>query len=125
METNVQTTQNINIVTKKEMNIRRLLNGIGVFIFAGLFLSIVTIPISINGQLEFFINEELKMDGKHLKEFSIFTTLSAIIYFILVNIYFIGRTWRKVFFTALFLILCFSLFMVIYLINYPTAKLGN
>lgn len=121
METNIQTSQNINIVTKKEMNIRRLLNVIGVFIFGGLFLSIVTIPLSINEKMEFFINEELKMAGKDLKKFSIFTTFSAVIYFILANIYFIGPAWRRVFFAALFLILCFSLYMVIYLINHPTV----
>lgn len=100
METNVQTSQNVEIVTKKEMSMSKLSNIIGIFIFGGLALTNVTNPL---------YSSELT------KEFLLFIGGSAIIYYFLVNIYFIGQIGRKIVFTILILIGCFSIFMAFYL----------
>ncbi|MGM0878211.1 MAG: hypothetical protein ACQEWV_26750 [Bacillota bacterium] len=114
MEVNPQTSHNIEIVTKKEFSIRKVLNIYGAFTFLGLILSIFTVPISINGDMEFFRNE---MEPKKIKEFLLFTFGSAFIYYFLVNIYFKGQLWRKIFFATLIILLCFSLFMIYYLLT--------
>ncbi|TYR80914.1 YfhO family protein [Priestia megaterium] len=88
------------MVTKKEVSLKKLLNIIGIFIFCGLALTNVTNPLPSN---------ELT------KEFLLFIGGCAIIYYILVSIYFIGELWRKVFYSSLILLSCFSLFMVFYL----------
>ncbi|MCA1030922.1 hypothetical protein LCL95_07815 [Bacillus timonensis] len=100
METNVQTSQNIEIATKKEVSMRKLLNIIGIFIFCGLALTNVTNPLP---------------SSDYTKEFLLFIIGSAIIYYFLVNIYFKGQVGRKIVFTILILIACFSIFMVFYL----------
>ncbi|MGM0877810.1 MAG: hypothetical protein ACQEWV_24500 [Bacillota bacterium] len=117
MEVNPQTSHNIEIVTKKKISIRTVLNIYGAFTFLGLILSIFTVPITINGDMEFFRNE---MKPKEIKELLLFTFVSAFIYYFLVNIYFIGQLWRKVFFATLILLFGFSIFMIFYLLNYPT-----
>ncbi|WP_243291295.1 hypothetical protein [Bacillus sp. FJAT-47783] len=120
METNLQTSQHVEIVTNKEVSLRKVLNVIGIFIFVGLALTTVTIPISLNEKMEWYINEDKKMGFTELKEFFLFISGSAFIYYFLVNIYFIGRSWRKVVFIILILLTGFSLFMVFYLLNHST-----
>lgn len=100
METNVQMSPKVEIVTKKEVSIRKLLNIIGIFIFAGLALSNVTTPLA---------------SSEDTKEFLLFIVGSAIIYYFLVIIYFKGQIGRKIVFTILILIGCFSIFMASYL----------
>ena len=104
METNVQTTQDVKIVTKKEISMRKLLNIIGIIIFCGLALSNVTNPLP---------------SSDDTKEFLLFIGGSASIYYLLVNIYFIGQIGRKIVFTILIFLGCFSVFMTFYLANNP------
>lgn len=100
METNVQTSQNAVIVAKKEASMRRILNIIGIFIFGGLALTNVTNPLpSIN----------------YTKEFLLFIGGSTITYYLMVYIYFIGQFGRRLVFTMLILLGCFSMFMIFYL----------
>ncbi|WP_240390570.1 hypothetical protein [Bacillus sp. Y1] len=100
METNVQTSQNTVIVVKKELSMRRLLNMIGIFIFGGLSLTNVTNPLP---------------SSYFTKEFLLFIGGSAITYYLMVNIYFLGQIGRKLVFTMLILLGCFSMFMIFYL----------
>jgi hypothetical protein len=100
LETNVQTSQNVEIVTKKEVSMRKLLNIIGIFIFCGLTLTNVT---------------NLLPSSEYTKEFLLFIGGSAIIYYFLVNIYFIGQIGRKIVLTTLILLGCFSIYMALYL----------
>jgi len=102
LETNVQTSRNVKIVTKKEISMRKLLNILGIFVFCGLALSNMTNPLP---------------SSDDTKEFLLFIGGSAIIYTLLVNIYFIGQIGRKVVFTILILLGCFSVFMAFYLAN--------
>jgi hypothetical protein len=97
--TKIQTSQNVEIVTKEEKSLRKVLNVIGIFIFGGLAFTNVTNPIPSN----------------QIKDFLLFISGSALIYYFLVNIYFLGRPWRKVFYASLIVLLGFSLFMVFYL----------
>ena len=120
VQTNIQVSQNVKVVTKKEISLRTLLNLIGIFIFGGLLLTAVTVPVSLNEKMDLSINNALKLDSKELQEFLLFTIGSASIYYFLVNIYFKGGLWRKVFYMTLFLLGCFSLFMVFYLYIHST-----
>lgn len=101
MEINIQTFENVEIVTKREVGLRKLFNLIGIFIFGGLALSIVTNPIPSN----------------EIKGFLQFILGSAIVYYFLVNMYFIGHIGRIIFFSTLILLNCFSLYMVYYSFN--------
>ncbi|MBM7583958.1 hypothetical protein JOC86_000495 [Bacillus pakistanensis] len=100
MEPNVQTSQNVEFVTKKEVSMRKLLNIIGIFIFGGLAITNVTNPL---------LSSELT------REFLLFIGGTAIIYYFLVNIYFIGQIGRKIVLIILSLLVCFSIFMAFYL----------
>ncbi|TDL76208.1 hypothetical protein E2R53_20755 [Peribacillus frigoritolerans] len=81
------------------MSLRKLLNLIGGFIFGGSAFTSVTNPIPSN----------------EYKEFLLFILGSAIIYYFLVNIYFLGGFRRKVFYLSLIFLAGFSIFMTFYL----------
>lgn len=88
---------------KREVSMKNLFYGIGLFIFGGLTLSNVTTPLPLK---------------EETKGFLLFTFGSALIYYFLVSIYYIGGFWRKVFYTVLILLFLFSIFMVFYLITH-------
>ena len=81
MNTNTQMSRDADLYKKKNITIRTVLNIYGVFAVVGLILSIYTIPVSINNNMQFFYNEELLMDQKKIKEFLIFIFSSAVVYF--------------------------------------------
>ncbi|EWG12780.1 hypothetical protein [Cytobacillus firmus] len=88
---------------KREVSLKNLLYGIGLFIFGGMALTNVTTPLPLK---------------EETKEFLLFIFGSALIYYFLVSIYYIGGFWRKVFYTVLILLFLFSIFMVFYLITH-------
>ena len=100
METKLQTNQNVEIKSKKEVSLRKLLNIIGFLIFGGLALTIITNP-------PHSINE--------IKEFLLFIVGSTFIYYVLVSLYFIGKLWRKVVYAILIIIGGMNIFMIFYL----------
>ena len=104
METKIQHSKNIEIATRKEVNLKKWLNVIGLFIFGGLVLTTVTNPLPSSENMEFLL----------------FIFGSAIIYYFLVNIYFISPVWRKVIYATLILLCAFSLFMAFYLATHST-----
>ncbi len=87
METNPQTSQNIEI-EKKRITIRTVLNIYGIFTSFALIVSIFTNPISMNENMEFIYLEELMMEKKKIKEFILFICCTAVVYFPLVNLYY-------------------------------------
>ncbi|MDQ0271704.1 hypothetical protein [Cytobacillus purgationiresistens] len=91
MEVNPQTSHKIKIVTKKETKTRTFLNIYGVFACIGLVLSIFTVPISISENMEFIRDEELLMETNKIKGFLTFIISSAVLYFSLVNLYYIRK----------------------------------
>ncbi|MFP7416590.1 hypothetical protein [Priestia filamentosa] len=102
METKLQTNQNIEMKSKKEDSVRTLLNIIGFLIFGGLALTMITNP---------------PHSTKEMKEFLFFIMGSSCIYYILVNVYFLGELWRKVVYTTLFIIGGMSIFIIFYLLT--------
>ncbi|WP_025026941.1 hypothetical protein [Caldalkalibacillus mannanilyticus] len=113
MEVNPQKSTDIEIITKKNIELRTLLNWMGIVIFLGCLVTIWTMPLSLNRALEITQNEEIIMSPKKIKELLLFVFGSAIVYFFLVNFYFVGRIWRKIFFVSLILFIIFSLCMVV------------
>lgn len=93
-------------VTHKEKSMRKLLNIIGLFIFPALALTNLTTPIPTTDCS---------------KEYLFFLVGSAITYFLLVNIYNIRNSGRKVVLTTLLLFGCFSIFMAFYSIHHPVS----
>ncbi|MFL0366232.1 hypothetical protein ACH0BF_24960 [Pseudobacillus sp. 179-B 2D1 NHS] len=76
------------MVAKKEITTRRVLNIYGVFSVIALIISIFTVPISINENMQLFYNEDLMMKENKVKEFLFFIFGSALVYFSLVNLYY-------------------------------------
>jgi hypothetical protein len=75
-------------VNQKTVGMRTVLNLYGIFFSLSLLLSIITIPISLDENLHFYYNEELKMKPKEVKEFLLFIFCSAILYFTFINYYY-------------------------------------
>ncbi|MGE6415127.1 hypothetical protein ACQKDD_13250 [Planococcus kocurii] len=87
----------------KEITVQKVLNLYGIFLFLGLILSIFTHGIEdING-------------------FLIFILISSVLYFFMLNLYFVSGFGRKVVFGMIGAIALFSLFMVFYLQINPAA----
>lgn len=99
MGTKMQTSKKVEIERNPEAEFKKILNIIGVFIFAGLALTSVTNP----------------MPAKYLKEYLMFIGGSGLVYYFLLNIYFIGEAWRKVFYGSLAVLGIGSLSTAIYL----------
>jgi formate/nitrite transporter FocA (FNT family) len=116
MEVKYQTSTNFKTHIKKALGLRPLLNIVGVFIFLGLILTIVTVPYGMNENLEFTQMEKLKMEPKEIKEFLLFISGAALIYFFLANIYFIGTLGRKVFFITLIVLAIIDIYFFVRLI---------
>lgn len=102
MKTEMQTSQKVEIERNPESDLKKGLNIVGIFIFAGLALTTVTNP----------------MPAKYLKEYLLFIGGSAIIYYFFLNIYFIGGIWRKVFYAILAVLGIVSMSMAIYLFSF-------
>lgn len=106
LETNTQMSQNVETVTENGMSIRKLLNVAGIFIFGGLAITNLTNPLQ---------SSELA------KEFLLFISGSSAIYYLLINVYFIGVVGRKIVISLLILLGCFSVYMAFHLTIYPLA----
>lgn len=88
---------------KREVSLKNLLYGIGLFIFGGMALTNVTTPLS---------------SKEETKEFLLFIFGSSLIYYFLVSIFYISGLWRKVFYAILILLFLVSIFMFFYLISH-------
>ncbi|TXC86018.1 hypothetical protein FS935_18370 [Metabacillus litoralis] len=117
MELKPHSSHSINIVTKKKFRIKSVLNLYGIFIFLGLIVSIFTVPLTINEELELTRN---KMEITKIKKYLSFIFSSGIIYFFSVNVYGLRKIGRKLFLITMVLVLSFSIFMIFYLLSHPT-----
>lgn len=66
LDLNPQSTHTVNIVTKKKFSIRKVLNLYGIFTFAGLIVSIFTIPLTFNVEIGF---SRYEMELKDIRDF--------------------------------------------------------
>ncbi|MEI5907064.1 hypothetical protein WAK64_08340 [Bacillus spongiae] len=119
MQVQPQISSSVTIVTKKEMTLRRVLNTYGFFTVISLVLWIFTNPITLEN-MNFYFNDKKMLETYQIMKYMSFVAGSGVIYFFLVNIYFMGQKWRKVFYTAITLLFCLSLFMVFYLLPNAT-----
>ncbi len=118
MELNYKTSPNYKIVSKKQYTVRTVLNIMGIVIFGGLLLQSITIPISLNSSGKLFQIEEIKMSAREFLEYALFTLGCGMVYYFLVNSYFVGKKWRKIFFITITLLGFFSIYMVFYLVQH-------
>ncbi|WP_060674889.1 hypothetical protein [Rossellomorea vietnamensis] len=122
MELNYKTSPNYQAVPRKQYTVRTVvLNIMGIVFFGGLLLQSVTLPISLNSSGELSHIEEIKMSASDFLEYALFTLGCGILYYFLVNIYFLGEKWRKVFFIIIALLGFFSIYMVFYLLLHPPS----
>ncbi|WP_273122631.1 hypothetical protein ACNRWW_04625 [Metabacillus sp. HB246100] len=120
MQLQQELSKNVEIVTKREWNVKRVLTIYGLFTVFALVISIFTVPISISENLQLFYNEELLLKFYKIKEFLLFIFGSAFLFFFLVTIYAKGKRWNNVFYVTLILLFGFSLFMFSHLIFHST-----
>lgn len=88
----------------RDADLKKVMNIIGLFIFGGLVLTSITNPMPVG----------------YLKEYLLFIAGSAFIYYVLLNIYFIGGLARKLFYASLIVLGMGSLFMVLYLVSHSS-----
>ncbi|MFS0861161.1 hypothetical protein [Fredinandcohnia sp. 179-A 10B2 NHS] len=101
---------------KKQRTVRTVLNISGVLIFLGLALSIFTMPLTLNENKEIYFNHDYKLKPSYLKEFIVFIVGSAIVYFSLVNLFFLERIGKRIVYTALGFLLVGTVYMIVTLI---------
>lgn len=104
LDKKMQATQNAKTAREEDRDLRKVLNIIGIFIFGGMALTSATTP----------------MPADYLIEYLLFIAGSALIYYFLVNIYFLGQSWRKVFYGVIIVLGVSSLSMVFYLLNHSS-----
>ncbi len=105
----------------KKNGTRTFLNSIGLVIFGGFLLQSLTIPFTITGSGEFSKIEEIKISAGESREFSLFTLVCGVLYYLLVNLYFSGEKGRRI---CLFIIASlgiFSIMMAVYLVQHPMS----
>lgn len=100
----MQTTENVKTAKEVETELKKVLNIIGIFIFGGLALTSVTNP----------------MPTDYMIEYLLFIAGSALIYYFLVNVYFLGQSWRKVFYGVIIVLGVGSLVMALLLLSQST-----
>lgn len=92
LEVQTKAAAEINIHTKENMTIKKALQIYGIFAVIGMFLSNLTIPVSLNEEMQFFLNEELKLSPTELKEFSVFIIVNACVFFGVIHTVFRKRS---------------------------------
>lgn len=86
MEIKHKTSQNIKIVTKKQVTVRKVLNIYGVLTIIAMILGSFTNPIYVNEELGFYLNKKYILGPGEFKEFIIFLSGAAVVYFTFVNL---------------------------------------
>lgn len=97
MDAHSDALSNTETTVSKEITIQKVLNIYGIFLFIGLIIATFTHGIEdIDGSL-------------------IFILISSVLYFFMLNLFFVSDTGRKVVLGIIAAIAIFSLFMVFYL----------
>lgn len=105
---------------KKERTLQFTLNVIGIFMFIGVLIRWWTVPFAVSNDLQIYYNPDFQMKPSECKEFLAFTLCAAGVYFSLVNIYFLGKTGKKLVYTVLVLLAVFNLYMMLTLLAVAT-----
>lgn len=102
MERQWKTTNPSEEVTAHSFTLRAVFNGYGLFFLTGLFLSSFLHPLAAMDPMRLQDKFELIIASPATKEFWYFILAIGILYFTLVNLYFVGKGGRVL--VALFLI---------------------
>lgn len=105
---------------KKEKTLQFTLNVIGIFMFMGILIRWWTVLFAVSHNLRIYYNSDFQMKPSECKEFLAFTLCAAGVYFSLVNIYFLGKTGKKLVYTVLVLLAVFNLYMMLTLLAVAT-----
>lgn len=116
MQVQYESTRNTKVTVKRERSTRFLLNIVGGILFIGLFVTMFTVPLSIdrNG---FFHMQEAALGVKKQKEFISFIVGAASLYFLTVNLFFWKEFGRKIVYGILLVVVGTCFFQVISLYN--------
>ena len=101
---------------KKERTLQFTLNVIGIFMFMGILIRWWTVPFAVSNNLRIYYNPDFQMKPSECKEFLAFVLCAASVYFSLVNVYFLGKTGKKLVYTVLVLLAVFNLYMMLILL---------
>lgn len=105
---------------KKERTLRFTLNVIGIFMFIGVLIRWWTVPFAVSNDLQIYYNPDFQMKPSECKEFLAFVLCAASVYFSLINVYFLGKTGKKLVYIALVLLAVFNLYMMLMLLAVAT-----
>ncbi|KRF58217.1 hypothetical protein ASG98_06415 [Bacillus sp. Soil531] len=120
MRANFKESTEINVNTKKERTLQLTLNVVGILMFMGVLIRWWTVPFSVSRDLQIYYNQGFQMTLNECKEFLAFVLCAAGVYFSLVNVYFLGKTDRRLVYTVLVLFAVFSLYMMLTLLAVAT-----
>ncbi|MBY0198235.1 hypothetical protein ACTHQ0_13670 [Priestia megaterium] len=105
---------------KKERTLQFTLNVIGIFMFIGVLIRWWTVPFAVSNDLQIYYNPDFQMKPSECKEFLAFVLCTASVYFSLINVYFLGKTGKKLVYIALVLLAVFNLYMMLMLLAIAT-----
>jgi hypothetical protein len=105
---------------KKERTLQFTLNVIGIFMFIGVLIRWWTVPFAVSNDLQIYYNPDFQMKPSECKEFLAFVLCAASVYFSLINVYFLGKTGKKLVYIALVLLAVFNLYMMLMLLAVAT-----
>jgi hypothetical protein len=105
---------------KKERTLQFTLNVIGIFMFIGVLIRWWTVPFAVSHDLRIYYNPDFQMKPSECKEFLAFTLCASSVYFMLINVYFLSKTGKKLVYTVLVLLAVFNLYMMLTLLAVAT-----
>jgi len=105
---------------KKERTLQFTLNVIGICMFIGVLIRWWTVPFGVSNDLQIYYNPDFQMKPSECKEFVAFVLCAASVYFSLINVYFLGKTGKKLVYIPLVLLAVFNLYMMLTLLAVAT-----
>ncbi|QTL47807.1 hypothetical protein [Priestia aryabhattai] len=106
----------VNMKKKQRRTLQSTLNTIGILMFIGILIRWWTVPFAVSKDLRIYYNQNFQMTLNECKEFLAFILCAAGVYVTLVNVYFLGKTGRKLVYTVLVLLAVFNLYMMLTLL---------
>jgi hypothetical protein len=106
----------VNMKKKQRRTLQSTLNTIGILMFIGILVRWWTVPFAVSKDLRIYYNQNFQMTLNECKESLAFILCAAGVYVTLVNVYFLGKTGRKLVYTVLVLLAVFNLYMMLTLL---------
>ncbi|WP_238159162.1 hypothetical protein [Priestia megaterium] len=116
MRVNFKRSAQTDMKKKQRRTLQSTLNTIGILMFIGILIRWWTVPFAVSKDLRIYYNQNFQMTLNECKEFLAFILCAAGVYVTLVNVYFLGKTGRKLVYTVLVLLAVFNLYMMLTLL---------